>query len=53
MDFDGALAVGLLAQDPAVLSLDADGVLALFGVSRVVDDEEPSGLAKVWARCLR
>src|SRR5262249_12992028 len=30
VDADGALAVGLLAQGAAVLSLDADGVLALL-----------------------
>ena len=43
----GDLAIGLLAQGPAVLPLDADGVLALLGEAGVVDDEDPAGLAKV------
>ncbi len=43
MDADGALAIGLLAQGAAVLPMDADGVLALLGGRRVVDDEDGRG----------
>ena len=49
VDADGALAVGLLAQGPAVLALDADGVLALLGEGGVINDEDRSGSAKVLA----
>jgi hypothetical protein len=41
MDRDGALAVGLLARDAAVLPLHADRMLALLGGAGVVDDEGP------------
>jgi hypothetical protein len=40
---DGDLAVGLLAQLAAILVLDADGVLALLGVPRIVDHKDPLG----------
>ena len=43
MDRDGDLAVGLLAQLAAVLTLHADGVLALLGEAGIVDDEDPPG----------
>ena len=46
MDADGGLAVGLLAQGPAVLALDADGVLALLGEGGVVDDEDGLGVGE-------
>src|SRR6185437_12905403 len=46
VDADGALAVGLLAQRPAVLTLDADGVLALLGEGGVVDDEDRLGVGQ-------
>src|SRR3954467_8820223 len=46
VDADGALAVGLLAQRPAVLTLDADGVLALLGEGGVVDDEGGLGVGE-------
>src|SRR6266436_3998622 len=39
MNGDGDLAVGLLAQGPAVLALDANGVRALFGEGHVVEEK--------------
>ena len=36
----GDLAIGLLAQGPAILPPDADGVRALFGERHVVEDED-------------
>ncbi len=44
MEADGALAIGLLGQRPAVLTLDADGVPALLGIGGVVDDEDRLGV---------
>jgi len=46
MNADGALAVGLLAQGPAVLTLDADGVPPLLGEGGVVDDEDRLGVGE-------
>ena len=46
VDGNGDLAVGLLAQLPAVLMFHADGVLALLGKAGVVEDEDPWGLAR-------
>jgi hypothetical protein len=43
VDRDGHLRVGLLAQLAAVLTLHADGVLALLGEADIVDDEDPLG----------
>ena len=43
VDRGGDLAVGTLAQSPAVLPLDAHGVLALLGKAGVVDDEDAFG----------
>ena len=43
MDRDGHLAVGLLAQLAAVLTLHTDGVLALLGETGIVDDKDPPG----------
>src|SRR4051812_10035521 len=43
VDTDGDLAVGLLAQRPAVLPLDADGELPLLGEAGIVDDEDALG----------
>jgi hypothetical protein len=48
VDGDSDLAVGLLAQLPAVLMLHADGMLALFGEAGVIEDEDPLGAGQGW-----
>ena len=46
VDADGGLAVGLLAQRPAVLALDPDGMPPLLGEGGVVDDEDGLGVGE-------
>jgi hypothetical protein len=41
MQRHGALAVGLLAQGPAVLALDAHQMLTGFGIGRVINHKDP------------
>jgi hypothetical protein len=43
VDRDGHLAVGLLAERPAILPLDPDRVLPLLGEGHVVDQEHALG----------
>jgi hypothetical protein len=46
VDANGDLTVGFLAQCSAILSLNADGVFALFGKGDIIEEEDAFGTGK-------